>query len=189
MAALAHGGRGAAAPATGLLASMWAGLTTPLVLATVAGLLAGRGIAAPLPRAVEEGTRLLASGTGCLGFLTLGFAAARLCTAAAPPRAGDSPADTPALLLVKVFVLPRVYAAVASALGCAAPPGLFQLLGVLPASPSVHALAMARGVAPGTFAGLVPASLLCTAAALLGPDELYTAAGTATVLWLVWEAR
>ena len=102
---------------------------------------------------------------------------------------GDSPADAPALLIVKVLVLPRVYAAVAIALGCTAPPALFQLLGVLPASPSVHALAMARGVAPGTFASLVPTSLLCTAAALLGPDELYTAAGTAAVLWLAWKVR
>ena len=137
--------------------------TNPLVVMTVAGLVAGRAFPAGLPAPVAALAKQVASAGPFLGFLALGFAIATLD--------GTSRAElgvAASLCAAKLALMPLLYATYAALLACDAPPGLLTFLGSLPASASVYSLTLTKGLSPAIVGPLVPASmLLCVALALL----------------------
>lgn len=80
----------------------------------------------------------------------------------------------------KLALMPLCYTALGAALGASAPAPFLIFLGSLPASASVYALTLTRGLAPAVVGPLVPVSMALAAALALLPLTPVAAVGGAS---------
>jgi predicted permease len=147
----------------GMRVALRAVATNPLVVMTIAGLVAGQICPAGLPAPVAALSRQVANAGPFLGFVALGFAMATL--------GGTSTSQlgvSAGLCAFKLVAMPALYALYAALFACDASPALLTFLGTLPASASVYSLTLTKDLSPTIVGPLVPASmLLCVALNLL----------------------
>merc|ERR1711871_152153 len=117
--------------------------TNPLVVMTVAGLLAGALFPQGLPAPIAALARQVAGAGPFLGFLALGFAMATI-GGTTPTDAGSSCV----LCAAKLLLMPLLYLGYARLLDCGEDTGLLLFLGGLPASASVYSLLLTRDLSP-----------------------------------------
>ena len=166
------GGGGGAAATAGTVAAARGGAarravrgvaTNPLVVMTLAGLLAGQTYPEGLPAAVAALSAQVAAAGPFPGFLSLGFAIAGLGSISAAEMRH-------ALVLgaAKLVLMPALYVVLARVLGCETSAPFLGFLGALPASASVYSLSLTTGLSPRVIGPLVPVTmLLCVALAVL----------------------
>lgn len=118
-------------------------LKNPLVVMTVAGLVAGQVFPEGLPPTLASLSKQVADAGPFLGFLSLGFAVAGL------GGTGSLELSHCAVLAAaKMLLMPSLYSGIAPLLGCSAPPDFLAFLGSLPASASVYSLCLVKGLSP-----------------------------------------
>jgi predicted permease len=148
-------GQAASGGAATIAGAVRAVASNPLVIMTVAGLLAGQLVPAGLPAPLAALAKQVAGAGPFLGFLSLGFA-----IASARETSRASLGASAALCAAKLVLMPLLYTAVAGAVGCEASPALLCFLGSLPASASVYSLTVTTRLSPKVVGPLVPTSWL-----------------------------
>jgi len=149
----------------------------PLVVMTLAGLLAGQLFAAGLPPLLASLSKQIADSGPFLGFLSLGFACASLGSTSTLELQ-----HCLVLAALKIALMPAAYSVAGDALGCSVPTSFLAFLGALPASASVYSLAVVGGLSPRVIGPLVPLTLLATTSLAVAPLMPHPAAAPAAAL-------
>lgn len=156
---------GTSGAGAGLVQRTAAGLATnPLVVMTIAGLVAGQLWPSGMPPILAAATKQVADAGPFLGFLSLGFALAAL-----GGTSGLECRHAATLGAFKLVAMPALYRALGGTLGTTPPLAFLAFLGALPASASVYSQSLVRGLSPKVVGPLVPATMLASVLLALAP--------------------